>query len=152
GWLIPLQILIPAYALPQSIAASELDSPVVAFFGDNLELLGYNGEVAGVAGQPMHFSLCWQALAPLPANDTLYPEVVGADGQGYGSYHGFPGHGNYATAEWLPNAPFCERYAVPIGANIPAPARAQLRVSWQVGTTAQALPLRLSNGQLADTD
>ena len=142
GWLAPFRILAPAYARPNPATGDLLDTPVGVIFGDSLELLGYQGPVEATAGDSLRVTLCWQSVAAIPADDTLFLEVVGADGQGYGRLRTYPGHGNYPTSQWALNSPFCERYAVPIADNAPAPALAQLHVSWLAGTTGQPLPMR----------
>jgi hypothetical protein len=123
-----------------------VETPIGVVYGDSLELLGYDGTVEAIAGQSARATLCWRALTPMAANNTLFLEVVGADGQGYGRLRTFPGHGNYPTSQWTLNTEFCERYEVPVAAGIPAPALAHLRVSWLVGTTNQPLPVRLLSG------
>jgi hypothetical protein len=151
GWSVPFGILAPAYARPTLETAVQVDTPIAVVYGDSLELLGYDGAVEGIAGESVRATLCWRAVAPISANQTLFLEVVGADGQGYGRLRTFPGHGNYPTSQWALNTAFCERYEVPITAGIPAPALAHLRVSWLDGTTNQPLPMRLSSGA-AQTD
>jgi 4-amino-4-deoxy-L-arabinose transferase-like glycosyltransferase len=146
GWLVPFGILAPAYAQPKQAAVVTVETPIGVVYGDSLELLGYDGAVRATAGQSARATLCWGAVAPMAANHTLFLEVVGADGQGYGRLRTFPGHGNYPTSQWALNTEFCEPYEVPIAVGIPAPALAHLRVSWLVGTTNQPLPMRLSSG------
>jgi hypothetical protein len=151
GWSVPFGILAPAYARPQLRAAVQVDTPIAVVYGNSLELLGYNGAVQATAGQSVQTELCWRAMAPVSLNHTLFLEVVGADGQGYGRLRTYPGHGNYPTSQWTLNTAFCERYRVLITADIPAPALAHLRVSWLTAVTDQPLPLRLSAGTpLAD--
>jgi len=147
AWQVPLQILIPAYARPQPDVSGKVDTPAGAVYGGNIELLGYDGTINAVAGGSLQARLCWQALAPIPTDNTLFLEVVGADGQGYGRLSTYPGHGNYPTSQWTPNAPFCDRYAVELGDDMPAPALAHLRVTWLVGTSGQRLPLVLPSGE-----
>jgi hypothetical protein len=146
GWLVPFRILAPAYARPNPDSVGKIDTPIAVVFGDSLELLGYDGPIEAMAGKTLQATLCWQAVAPSAANHTLLLQVVGADGQGYGRLRTYPGHGNYPTSQWALNTPFCERYVVPITDDIPAPALAQLRVSWLAGTDGQPLPVRLFSG------
>ena len=146
GWAVPFTILAPAYARPPLQSTVTIDTPVGAVFGGSLELLGYQGSVPATAGESAQPTLCWRALAPIPANETLFLEVVGADEQGYGRLKTYPGHGNYPTSEWAPSTEFCERYTVPIAAEIPAPGLAHLRVAWLAGDSTDALPVRLASG------
>jgi hypothetical protein len=146
GWLVPFRILAPAYAGPTLETLGTVDTPLAVVYGNSVELLGYDGPVQAVAGDRAQVTLCWQALAPMAANHTLFLEVVGADGQGYGRLRTYPGHGNYPTSQWTPDRHFCERYEVPVAADIPAPALAHLRVSWLSGTDGQPLPVRALSG------
>ncbi len=146
GWLVPFRILAPAYARPWPAPTSQVDTQIGAIFGSRLELLGYDGALPAVAGDHLQATLCWQATAPVTGDDTLFLEVVGADGQGYGRLRTYPGRGNYPTSQWTPGVPFCESYTVMIGSDIPAPALAHLRVSWLAGIAGNPLPLRLASG------
>ena len=151
-WATPFQILAPAYAIPAPETARQLTTPIGVVFGDSLELMGSAGAITATAGDSLQATLCWQAIAPVPSDHTLFLEVVGADGQGYGRFSTYPGHGNYPTSQWRLNTPFCEPYQVQLGEKIPAPALAHLRVAWLAGTSGQPLPLRLLSGQaLNDT-
>ena len=142
GWSVPFRILAPAYARPMLETLGTVDTPIDVVYGDSVELLGYDDPVQAVAGDRAQATLCWQALAPIAANHTLFMEVIGADGQGYGRLRTYPGRGNYPTSQWTPGTRFCERYEVPVTADIPAPAPAHLRVSWLAGTDGQPLPVR----------
>jgi hypothetical protein len=128
GWSIPIWTIAPAYAkpLPQTRPA---DVAVTYHLGESIELLGYNRPPLVRPGQTATVRLCWQAIAPVKLNATVFLEIIGPDGQGYGRLATYPGHGNYATSLWTLGVPFCDNYAVPVGADFPAPAVAQLRVA-----------------------
>jgi 4-amino-4-deoxy-L-arabinose transferase-like glycosyltransferase len=150
GWLVPFRIIAPAYARPSSlsVATAKLNTTVAVFFDDSLELLAYSGPTEPIPGGALKVTLCWQAVAHLPADYTLLLEVVGADGQGYGRLRTYPGRGNYPTTQWALNTPFCEEYTVPVTAQIPAPALANLRLAWLHGLFGPPLAVRQSSGQL----
>jgi hypothetical protein len=142
GWAMVGWTLLPAYAPPRPLAAgaAEVENRAGTVFDRRIELVGYNGPQAAVAGEPLRVALCWRALAPVAENYTLFLEVVGADNQGYGRLQTYPGRGNYPTAAWAVNEPFCDGYTVEVGAGIPAPALARLRVAWLDSETGQPLP------------
>ncbi|MCC6191168.1 MAG: hypothetical protein IT318_19275 [Anaerolineales bacterium] len=150
GWAIVLWTLIPAYARPAPLlaGAADVETPQALFFNRQIELLGYNGPERAVAGEPLRLALCWQAVAPVAENYTLFLEVVGADNQGYGRLQTYPGRGNYPTSAWRLNEPFCDDYVVEMGANIPAPALSRLRVAWRDDATGRALPVETFAGEL----
>ncbi len=149
AWAIPLWTLLPAYARPTplTVATADVETPQNYFYGGQIELLGYSGPGRVVAGQPLTITLCWQAIAPVAKNYTLFVEVVGADNQGYGRVLTYPGHGNYPTSNWVLSQPFCERQTLPLQADIPAPALARVRVSLLDDDTEQPLPVTDFSGQ-----
>jgi hypothetical protein len=106
--------------------------PVV--FGENIELLGYNRTERAIGGENAQVELCWQARAPVTTNYSIFLEVVGPDGQGYGRVITYPGHGNYPTSLWAANTPFCERYTIALGETVPAPATAAVHVALLTST------------------
>ena len=128
SWSIPLWTIAPAYAKPRpQIAPAEV--PTAFHFGDAIELAGYNRPAPARPGLEAQITLCWQALAPVTENYTVFLEIVGPDGQGYGRLATYPGHGNYATSLWAVRVPFCDRYVIPVGSTFPAPALAQVHVA-----------------------
>jgi hypothetical protein len=147
GWSIPLWTIAPAYAKPhpQTVPA---EVPVTFRFGDAIELVGYNRPAPARPGQVTRITLCWQTAAPVSQNYTVFLEIVGPDGQGYGRLATYPGRGNYATSLWVVRVPFCDRYAVPVGATFPAPALAQVRVSLLLTTSVngERLPVLDESG------
>jgi len=149
AWAIPLWTLLPAYARPTplTVETATLDTPQTYFYGGQIELLGTSGPGRVVAGQPLTITLCWQAIAPVTQNYTLFVEVVGADNLGYGRVLTYPGHGNYPTSSWVLNQPFCENLTLQVQADIPAPALAHVRVSLLDDDTARPLPVTDVNGQ-----
>jgi 4-amino-4-deoxy-L-arabinose transferase-like glycosyltransferase len=148
AWAVPIWTLLPAYARPQPLtsATATLETPQTYFFGGRIELLGYSGPGEVVAGQPLTVTLCWQAIAPIREDYTVFSEVVGADNLGYGRLQTYPGHGNYPTSAWNLSQPFCEPQTIPVQADIPAPALAHVRVSL-VDATGASLPVQDIDGQ-----
>ncbi len=148
GWSIPIWTLAPAYAKPRP-QTQLADVPVSYRFGAAIELVGYNRPPSAHPSQTAAITLCWQATAPVSENATVFLEVVGPDGQGYGRLATYPGHGNYATSFWAVGVPFCDNYAVPVGADFPAPAVAQMRVALlaTADVNGPRLPVVAANGQ-----
>lgn len=143
GWSVPLWTLAPAYAKPrpQTVPA---DVPMSLRFGEVIELLGYDRPEPVRPGDEAKVTLCWQAVAPISQNYTVFLEIVGPDGQGYGRLVTYPGRGNYATSLWAVRVPFCDRYVVPVGSTLPTPAVAEVRVSLLLTTdvNGERLPVR----------
>ncbi len=143
GWSISFTTLLPAYARPQPATAAQLQTlqPVDANWGGKIKLLGYLPLGAGTAGQTLPVTLCWEAMAPIDTDYSVILNVAGPDGQGYGELQTYPGRGNYATSFWAVHTPFCDRYAVPLGQGLPAPAIAQLYLGLLDHQTYQWLPV-----------
>ena len=133
AWLVPVYTLAPAYAQPlplQRLPDVWLDQN----FGDAITLIGYDVPARVTPGQSASVTLCWEALQPVSADYSVFLEVAGPDGQGYGRLVTYPGRGNYPTSFWKPGVSFCDEYGVPVGENFPAPALAWIRVALLVTT------------------
>jgi hypothetical protein len=143
GWSIPLWTIAPAYAKPHPQTAPA-EVPTAFHFGEAIELVGYNRPAPTRPGQEAQITLCWQAVAPIAQNYTVFLEIVGPDGQGYGRLATYPGRGNYATSLWAVRVPFCDRYAVPVGSTLPTPAVAEVSLSLLLTTdvNGERLPVR----------
>jgi hypothetical protein len=128
GWLIPLALLIPTYALPRPFHG-QVEQPAIYAFGPAIHLTGFWTPGDFVPGQANAVRLCWQATAPVQPNYTLLLEVIGPDGGRYGYLPTYHGHGNFPTRFWLPGQTLCERYQVPVVPDAPAPAQAWVHVS-----------------------
>lgn len=148
GWAMAVGTFLPAYAPPPNMtpATARVETPQAVFFDQRIELIGSSGPGPTMAGEALDVTLCWQAVAPVPEDYSLFLEVVGADQQGYGRLTTYPGRGNYPTSAWPVNAPFCEIYRIGLGGSIPAPALAQLEVSWIGDETGERLPATTFGG------
>jgi len=139
--LIPVMILRPAYAAPVPLT-TPIAHPLSFFYGEAIELLGYQSPEAVRLGEELKLPICWRAVAPLTVNYTVELDVIGPDGQGYGRLETYPGRGNYPTSRWHVNEPFCDTYRVVLRGDFPAPAVAQVALKLFDHTTGEALPVR----------
>jgi MFS family permease len=147
GWSIPFLSLMPAYAKPQPLAANAaVDHPLSIFIGDEIELIGYRRPESILPGEDFHLSLCWRAVAPVRRNYSVFLEIIGPDGQGYGRLETYPGKGNYATTLWTVNTRFCEEYTLAASKDVPAPAAARVAVWLLDGVLGEPLPARDASG------
>jgi hypothetical protein len=148
---MPLWTITPAYLRPRPMTG-QVDVESHSSFGEHIELLGYNRAESATAGEAARVELCWLARAPITRNYSIFLEVVGPDGQGYGRLATYPGHGNYATSLWAVNAPFCERYTIALGEAIPAPSAAAVHVAMLTGAdvNGERLPVHNSAGEMLD--
>lgn len=152
GWSVPFAVLLPAYARPQpSGPNARVDEPLSMLIGDEINLIGYQHPAPLVPGQDFQISLCWQAVAPVTRNYSVFLEIVGPDGRGYGRLETYPGKGNYATTLWAVSTPFCDRYTISAGKDLPAPAAARVTVSLLNGVHGKPLPVKNATGHPAGT-
>jgi hypothetical protein len=134
GLVIPFHSILPAYARPQLLSREEValaSTPSGARFGDVAELLGYRLTLGKTApGRRIGVTLYWRVLTKSQVNHTVLVEIVGPDGQGYGSDASYPADGNFATSLWEPGDIFeDDSYIVQISDEFPAPAGGLITVS-----------------------
>lgn len=153
GWMIPLVTILPTYAVPRPLSGS-VDVPAQYTFGEAIQLIGHQTPDSVRPGTTADVRVCWQATTPVLANYTVFVEVVGPDGQGYGRLLSYPGGGNFATRFWTPGVPFCDRYRLPIEPAIPAPAQAFVRVALlrEPDVFGERLPVTDETGQRVERD
>lgn len=136
SWAVPSGILMPIYALPAPATPTELaaiDQSVGATYAPGMRLLGARLAESDGPEQPLSVSLCWQADRAIDRNYPLMLTLIGPDGQGYGHSVRYPGQGNYPTALWTPDVPFCETYRIIVRGDYPAPAVGTVEVSFLTG-------------------
>ena len=153
SWSLPLGSIVPAYAKPQPLAPEAvIDYPFNVTFGEEIELLGYLRPQAVLPGQKFKITLCWRAVVPVARNYSVFLEIVGPDGQGYGRLETYPGRGNYPTSFWTANERFCDHYSVEARKDAPAPAAASLHVALLDGVNGPALPVSQLAGNLRNAE
>jgi len=90
-------------------SAQDKQNPLVATFGDNISLLGYDldpdatrpGEALRLcSGQAIHLRLYWQAREPVGEDCTVFVHLLGEDGQLWGQHDSQPEGGFYPTSFW----------------------------------------------------
>jgi len=132
--VIPFCSIMPAYARPRLLSQEEVEtlaSPLEARFDHVAELLGYRiSSRRPKPGRRIGVVLYWRALRKPSKNYTVRVEIVGPDGQGYGSDAGYPANGNFATSLWKPGDIFEDAgYLIRISDEFPAPAKGLITVA-----------------------
>jgi len=151
GWSIPFETLAPAYAKPQPLKdMTKIDYPFHIFFNKEIELLGAIRPAPVQPDRKLDVSFCWQALTSLTKNYSVFLEVVGPDGEGYGQLDTYPGRGNYPTSFWRVNQPFCDEYTLQVRGDVPSPSAATLRVSLLDGVQGKPLGVTNASGETVD--
>ena len=123
---VPFLYIGPAYARP---ARSSLDvlpdtlEHLDVTFGDEMKLLGYEMPERRVRrGTPLHLTLCWQSLAEMDRDYTVFVHLFGRGDEAIGQEDTYPGRGNYPTSEWEPGGVICDEYEALIVPEAKAPA------------------------------
>lgn len=143
--ITPFWIIGPAYQPPPPVQAAAV-LPVRAELGAQFAILGVAAEPAQLApGGTADVTVAWQALAPGPADYSVFIHLVDEEGLVVAQADTMPGGGLLPTSEWTPGQTRAERYTV----SLPATAYTPNRGHWAVGLydhrTGARLPVRLVN-------
>lgn len=140
--LAPLRWIAPAYAAPPA-APAPLSAPVE--FGGLLALRGAALSADELrVGDTLTVDLAWEALAPIPADYSVFIHLTDENEILQAQRDSWPGAGALPTRGWTPGAPHVDRYALAIPATAPAPAR--LRVDVGVYNYAGGTRLPVNGG------
>jgi 4-amino-4-deoxy-L-arabinose transferase-like glycosyltransferase len=142
----PFWLIGPAYrppAAPAQAALTELRAE-----------LGGQAAIVGVAAQPAQLSpgdtalvtVAWQALAPIPADYSVFVHLVSQDGIPVAQLDTMPGGGLRPTSQWAVGETVTDVYPVAIPATAYAPDQGQWAVGLYDQRSGQRLPLRLAAG------
>ena len=137
----PFLYIEPAYTRPPILGVDDLPSSLNRLdvtFGDKMKLLGYempeprtsrySGGIEGGnywsvrRGTPLQLTLCWQSLAEMDRDYTVFVHLFGRGDRPIGQEDTYPGGGNAPTTEWLPGQIICDRYEVLVVPEAKAPS------------------------------
>jgi hypothetical protein len=123
---VPAGVIAPAYARPALL--SELPAsaqPLAVTFAGSIRLLGYDQVAQAVEpGDQLALRLYWQALAPLPADYTVFIHLVDDHDLIVAQRDVFPGPGLFPTSQWPAGPILADRYVLQLPNTAYAPARA----------------------------
>lgn len=138
---------------PHVFEAPPLALPLEAQFGDAVALLGADvaGDLAVTPGQPLTFTLAWQALAAPQANLVRFVHLLGPDGRLVAQQDTVPCQGACPASSWLPGEILLDPVELALPADLPAGSYT-LAVGWyDAAAPAQRLAAKDGQGQpLAD--
>lgn len=138
---------------PHRFEPPPLALPLEAQFGDAVALLGADatGDLAARAGQPLTFTLAWQALNTPQANLVRFMHLLGPDGRLLAQQDTVPCQGACPASSWLPGEILLDPVALALPADLPAGSYT-LAVGWyDAAAPAQRLAATDGQGQpLAD--
>ncbi len=139
--LAPLQWIAPAYAAP---VVGETPAPLseAAEFGSLLALRS-----ASVSADELHVGntlvvdLAWEALAPIPADYSVFVHLTDENEILQAQRDSWPGAGSLPTRDWTPGAFVLDRHSLTIPLTAPAPARLRVDVGVYDYATGGRLPV-----------
>jgi hypothetical protein len=95
------------------------------------------------AGQPVHLTLHWQALAHISEDYVVFAQLIGPDGQLYAQQDRPP---LLPTTRWQPDYRLADGYTIPLGRNV-APGSYRLVVGMYEPISGQRVPAYQSDGR-----
>ncbi len=108
-----------AFGRPALLAQAQAPAgttPTDLRFGTLARLFAYDVSSRRVApGGETTVTLCWEAGAPTPHNDSVFVQLVGPADAMAGQRNTYPGLGAYATSLWQPGDAFCDHVIIPVG-------------------------------------
>jgi len=143
--------LVPpaAIPLPTDLVVS---NPMVASLGDRIRFLGYDLELDQVqAGEPLQFTLYWQALNSMNVSYSVFTHLLGPSNEIVGQKDGIPQDGAYPTTLWQPGEVVVDTYSFVVNDNTPA-GEYPLEVGMYRTDDGTRLPVADENGQPVPQD
>ena len=147
GWLAPLR----EGCVLGEVTVSGVPLPAGATnFADQIALLDIDvPETELRPGGTLALTLHWQSLAPLPADYTVFVQVLDAQDRIVGQVDSWPLQGTYPTSQWPAGEVVSDPYLVPLAADLP-PGPYRLQVGWYLLATLQRLPVLDEVGNIVD--
>ena len=125
-------ILEPAYARPQPLSETQIDSipnRTDVVFGDAIRLVGSEVDAAEVGvGGAATVTLYWEALQPIDRVYAVYVHLIDDDGVIEAQRDTYPGLGRYPTPLWRPGQVFADRIPLYVPETAYAPLDTDVRV------------------------
>jgi 4-amino-4-deoxy-L-arabinose transferase-like glycosyltransferase len=148
--LTPILIIRPAFAPPRLLslakAAGTVEGPIVTY-GDTIRRLGVTLDRTSVSpGGTLQIRVCWEALAPMTTDYTVFVHLIGRKDQRVAERHTYPGLGRFPTSLWHVGDAFCDAYRVRVEEWAPAPEMYDLVVGIYDASTGKRLVARDSSG------
>ena len=118
----------------------DIQYPQRATLGNVIAFRGYDLDHTSLrAGETLHLTLYWQALAPMDTSYTVFVHLLDAEGQIRGQRDSIPVAGSRPTTGWVQNEVIVDEYDVPVDADAP-PGRYQIEIGMYDPRTIVRLP------------
>ncbi|MFZ1397499.1 MAG: hypothetical protein WAS33_11400 [Candidatus Promineifilaceae bacterium] len=144
------------YAPPPLLTMAEvetrIDQPANLVWDDKIRLLGTAVSTPeATAGQPITVTACWEALAPVDKNYTLYIALLDYQFNSLGQIDTYPGLGTRPTAGWQPGTRFCDAYVVRVNDSLALPTVAVVDLGFYDLASGERLTAVIAPNQPAPT-
>lgn len=137
----PSRWIAPAYAAPQLLPpGAALSNPVIADFGAQVRLVGYDLEQTEVQpGNAISLTLYWQAQQPPERDYSIFVHLVDEVDIVQASHDSYPAAGRMATTDWPLSSIIPDRHTLTIPETAPAPGRLRIEIGVYDYTTGERL-------------
>ncbi len=125
-------------------------NPVDYNLGDKVALIGYDMDRTALrAGETLHLTLIWKALAPMDKNYTVFTQVLDPNQNKWGQKDAWPLDGAAPTSAWQAGQVVEDHYEITINPETPAGAY-DIQVGMYLGETGRRLPILAPDGRVQD--
>jgi hypothetical protein len=153
--LMPLLVIVPAYARPEIVSSADLPPNLSALdvvYRGRIRLLGYRlDDTPRQPSDRIPITLYWQGLNDMEEDYSLYLHLTGREGRVIGQVDTYPGRGTYPTSLWTPGQIIADRYLVPIDPAAAVPTLGWVDLGWYVLDTYERLEAVDPRGQPVET-
>ena len=119
----------------------------LATLGENFQLLGYDlAEGDTSAGQDLHLTLVWQALAESHISYTVFTHLIDGNSHIWGQKDNVPGQGELPTTRWIAGEVIVDDYIIQVADDAP-PGEYRIEIGMYDPSTGQRLPIVDERGQ-----
>jgi hypothetical protein len=148
----PWAVIRPAFAPPRLItpeaAAATVESEELVY-GGTARLLGVLPlETSVTAGERLAVRACWEALAPMAEEYTVFVHLVGRNDVRVAERYTYPGLGRFPTSLWPVGRALCDVYRLEVEAWAPAPELYDVLIGLYDAETEERLEARDEAGNV----
>jgi hypothetical protein len=133
---------------PRSFEIPPIQYPLSVRLGGQAEFLGYGLKADYVtAGDTLHLTLYWRALAGMETSYKVFTHLLGGDGRIWGQRDDFPGQGTLPTTGWAEGEVIVDEYEIAIDPTAPA-GDYQLEIGMYDPASGARLPILDEKGEI----
>jgi len=142
----PWLVIRPAFAPPRLISPEDAAARVHGVqltYDHTARLLGvFLDQTSTAPGGTLAVRACWEALAPIAQDYTVFVHLVGGNNERVAERHTYPGLGRFPTSLWQVGQAFCDVYRVRVEDWAPVPELYDLVIGLYDASTGERLVAR----------